>query len=148
MPRELKVFEASVPDPASQEMIPFAIRFNYAGGRDPVLHEFSAYANPGACGPLAMATVVRYDARGRQNLDLNGITSFFEAIMPEEEYARWYELLGNRELRPDMDLLGVVFNWLLEEIAGRPTPRSSPSSTGPPGTGASSMATLSSVGST
>ncbi len=145
-PREVKVFRASVPDPENLPSIPFELEFTNWAGEVVATHRFDALANPGAGANLAVGSIVRWDSRGKQIIDLNGMMTFFDRVLTPADYSRLSMLIDDKDMLIEMDLLGDVFMWLVEEVTGRPIQRSSSSSGGQRATGAPSMASPSSAG--
>lgn len=135
--REMKVFRASVPAPdvVDEMTYPFALEFTYPDGRV-VQHTFGAVIDRNnASANFAIISMARRDDRGRQVTDLNGVFLFLEKVLPREDYSRLSVLIDDQSIRMNMEMLVDVFSWLCEEITGRPTMRSTPSSSGPFGTG-------------
>jgi hypothetical protein len=95
---------------------------------EPRVEQFTAYGKATAGATLALASVARYDLRGRQVPDMNGMMEFFRLIMPPTDYERMRALFEDTEWEIEMDTVGDIFSWLIEETAGRPTRRSRRSS--------------------
>lgn len=135
MSQAVKVFR--VAQGTKKDPIPFAIEFKKLDG-EVVTHEFSAYGETPAGVTLLLASVVRFDARGRQRTDLNGLTAFFSAVMEPKDYARFSALLDDPELLVPIETLSEIFEYLCEQYGDRPTEQSSSSSGGglPTGDGA------------
>jgi hypothetical protein len=55
---------------------------------------------------------------------------FFKDAMEEPEYERFSEYLKSPELIIDMELIGEIAAWLVEQYTTRPTRESVPSGTG------------------
>lgn len=49
------------------------------------------------------------------------IYSFFKDVMTEAEYARFRDYLNNPDLIFDMEAIGEIAGWLVEEYTSRPT---------------------------
>lgn len=90
----------------------------------PRVEQFTAHGKATAGATLALASVARYDLRGKQVPDMNGMMEFFRLIMPNEDYERMRGLFEDPEWEVEMDTVGDIFSWLIEETAGRPTRRS------------------------
>lgn len=58
----------------------------------------------------------------------NALYGFFEDVMDESEYKRFREYLKNPDLIIDLETIGEIAAWLVEEYSARPTvePASSP----------------------
>jgi hypothetical protein len=65
---------------------------------------------------------------------------FFENCMEAPEYARFQALLKDPKVIIDMELIGEIAGWLVEEYTARPTKRPVNSSPGPENSGQPSMA--------
>lgn len=99
-----------------------------------LVEQFEAYGRAPVGATLAMSSMIRYGARGRRDIDMNGMMEFFERAMPSEDYQRMRDLFDDPKWTIDIDLVGEVFTWLTEEYSDRPTKRSRRSSrTGPDG---------------
>lgn len=112
------------------EHLHFEIEFEPAEGLDeePRVEEFEAYGKAHAGMTLALASVARYDLRGRQVPDMNGMMRFFELAMPAPDYERFRTLIDSPDWQVELDTVGDIFSWLIEETADRPTRRSRRSS--------------------
>lgn len=122
LPANVKVFEVAFEE---EETRPFALLVtNKTKGREE-LHQFEAVGDAGAGGMLAVSSLVRYDARGRQLVDLNAMLVFFERVLVEEDFDRLKDLIDRRDITIKMEKLSEVFNWLMEEYTGRPIQPSS-----------------------
>lgn len=134
MGRTVKTFRVAEPEEAP-EPYPFVLEFQPADPEAEVLVErFEAYGKAPVGATLAMSSMIRYGARGRRDIDMNGMMEFFERAMPPEDYTRLRDLFDDPKWTIDIDLVGDVFSWLTEEYSGRPTKRSRRSSrTGPDG---------------
>lgn len=102
---------------------------------EPKTEQFEAYGKAHGGSTLALASISRYDHRGRQVPDINGMLRYFELAMPATDYTRFRDLIDSADWQVDMDTIGDVFSWLIEEQAGRPTRRSRRSSRTRPGGG-------------
>lgn len=143
MSRARKVFDITV----DEEKNPITVDLVFtrtAGGSE--THSFKAMSDPGAGGAFAAATLVRYDDKGKQILDLNGIMAFFDRVLMDDGAKRLRTLCDRQDLTIPLETLTEVYGYILEEQTGRPTERSSTSVDGPQATGDSSTAPLSSVG--
>lgn len=56
--------------------------------------------------------------------------NFLEQSMTEEEYARLDDVLHSDEVIIDVNLIGEIVAWLVEEYSSRPTKQPEPSSSG------------------
>jgi hypothetical protein len=117
--RKVKVFDVSVAPAA--ETLAFALRFTIEATGQTEEHTFEAQRDAGAGGTFAISGIVRYTDRGEQIIDLNAMTSFFKRVLIPGDYDRLRDLMDRRDLTVPMDKLGEVFQWLMEEISGRPT---------------------------
>jgi hypothetical protein len=61
----------------------------------------------------------------------NALYTFFKDVMTPEEYDRFMVLLKDPEVIIDMELIGEIAAWLVEEYSGRPTEQPKLSSVGP-----------------
>lgn len=120
---------------------PFQIEFTREDGGESVVHEFVIHAEAPAGFTLILASVVRIDARGREQVDLNGMSTFFEAAMPPADFRRFRACIEDPELVVPMDTLADIFQWAIEVYAERPTTPSPSSSDGRRPTGRTSKAT-------
>lgn len=66
--------------------------------------------------------------------------SFFENCMEPDEYARFRALLKDPKIIIDMETIGEIAGWLVEEYTTRPTKRPVSSVDGPLISGPTSMA--------
>jgi len=55
---------------------------------------------------------------------------FFESVMDEKEYAKFMGVLKDPEVIIDMELIGEIAAWLVEEYSSRPTEQPEPSASG------------------
>lgn len=128
MSRTVKTFRVKESE-TPPEPLPFDLEFIPADPeKEPIIESFEAFGKPPAGAQLALASVIRYGPRGRQNVDMNGMMEFFELVMATEDYERLRKLLDDPEWTIDIDLVGDIFTWLTEEYADRPTRRSRRSS--------------------
>lgn len=147
MSRPVKVFKVHQGPVA--EAIHFEIEIAPRDGGDPVIHEFEAYGEPPPGATLRLASMVRFDHRGAQRMDLNALAPYFELVMPPVQYARFMALLEDAETLVPMETVMDVFTHLHETYSDdRPTPPSPTSSNGRRETGPSSTAELPSGAST
>lgn len=72
------------------------------------------------------------------------LDDFFAKAMESDEFKRFKEHLENPRIIIDMEKLGEIAGWLVEEYTTRPTQPPSSSADGEPTTGTSSTAALSS----
>jgi hypothetical protein len=74
-------------------------------------------------------TLLRF---GKESQDdpIQAITNFFKVCMPEEEFARFEELLDSEDKIVDAATLGEIAGYLASEYSTRPTERSSSSASG------------------
>lgn len=134
MARSVKTFRVKEEE-EPVENLPFEFEFIPKDpDAKPRVEQFEAYGKPPVGATLAMSSMIRYGARGRRDIDMNGMMEFFERAMPDEDYQRMRDLFDSPEWTIDIDLVGEVFTWLTEEYSDRPTKRSRRSSrTGPDG---------------
>ena len=64
---------------------------------------------------------------------------FFKDCMPEDEYNRFIEYINGDDVIIDMELIGEIASWLVEQYADRPTQPSLSSADGPSSSGPTSM---------
>lgn len=64
--------------------------------------------------------------------------NFLSSAMPDEEYERLQKQLKNPEIIIDIDVIGEIVAWLVEEYSSRPTQRPENSSNGDSNSGLSS----------
>lgn len=74
------------------------------------------------------------------------IYGFFESCMPADQYKAFMELLNDPDLIFDMEVIGEIAGWLVEQYTARPTQPSSSSAPGLSIAGPGSTETPSSVG--
>lgn len=120
-------------------------RKSFRGGRrieefEPL--EFDLNDQHYKCKP-AMQGAVLLDFVARADSESGGASAgalygFFEDAMEEAEYKRFMEYLNSPEVIIDMDLIGEIASWLVEEYTARPTQQSSSSDTGPSSAGPTS----------
>ena len=65
--------------------------------------------------------------------------NFLQAAMDEKEYARLQTVLRDPDVIIDIELIGQIVSWLVEEYAARPTKRPEDSSDGQLTSGITSM---------
>lgn len=138
----VKVFKV-VRDGAELSPIPFEIQFSHADvpGSETTM-EFVVIPEAPAGMTLLLASVIRWDKRGKQSVDLNGMSAFFEAAMPPADYERFRAAIEDPKLVVPMDTLGEIFEWLAGDVySERPTSPSRTSSGGRRRTGGTSRAT-------
>lgn len=137
MSQPVKVFTVVVDDQPLPPK-PFDIQFRKKDGTEVQTHSFVAHGERPAGLTLLLGSVIRYDTRGRQGVDLNGLSAFMEKAMPPADYTRFRDLIEDPELVVPMETLGEVFEWLASEYGERPTSPSSSSTDGRRRTGGSS----------
>jgi hypothetical protein len=71
----------------------------------------------------------------------NALYKFFRDTMTREEYERFDLMLKDPEVIIDMETIGEIAGWLVEEYTARPTRRPVSSVGGPSTSGPSSMET-------
>lgn len=143
VPRNMRVFKASVPDPErAAQPITFGLEFLKLDAHgvptgDVETLQLEALADPGAGASLAVSKLIRYDERGNPlGLDITGLMVFFERVLLPGDYARLATAIDHRQdLSITMEQLGDAYRELMEEYAGRPTRPSSVSSNGVRSTG-------------
>jgi len=68
------------------------------------------------------------DADSSVSLEL--IEKFFSSVLLDESYARFEELLHDKDKIVSVETLGEITGWLIEQYTERPTQRSEDSSAG------------------
>jgi hypothetical protein len=124
----------------------------FTGGRDLSEYEpleFDLNDQHYVCKP-ALQGAVLLDFVAKADSDSGGAAAgalygFFEDAMEADEYERFQEYLKGPVII-DMELIGDIASWLVEEYTSRPTQQSRPSGTGPSTPGPTSTEQLSSVG--
>ena len=125
LPEGMKVFTVAFEEKPTR---PFALVFQNETSGQEEIHQFEAVGDAGAGGMLAVSSLIRYDSKNRQLVDLNAMLVFFERVLVEGDYDRFVEVVRDRpDLVISMEQLSEVFNWLMEEYTGRPTQPSSDS---------------------
>jgi hypothetical protein len=150
---DLGIFEAST-EP-EREPVTFGLKFNKVDSNQRIIpgeHEilqFTAMGDPGVGLDMTIGRLVRYDQRGRQIVDINGIMEFYRRVLPEDEYAVLHDAIYERhDIMIPSETFGDAFNELMEVYTGRPTREQRRSSGSLPGNGRRSTATRSSKAST
>lgn len=77
----------------------------------------------------------------------SALDEFFSKVMEDSEFQRFQEHLNNPRVIIDMEKLGEIAGWLVEEYSTRPTKPPTSSADGQLTTGTSSMADASSTAS-
>ena len=96
--------------------------------------EFSCHpAIPGA----VLLEFVR-DADSGTGDSAKALYNFLASAMPEDEYARLQKTLRNPEVIIEIETIGEIVSWLVEEYASRPTQRPENSSNGESNSGLTS----------
>jgi hypothetical protein len=104
--------------------------------------EFELNDQKFACKPAIQgATLLEFVAKA--DSDSGGAAAaalygFFEDTMEEAEYARFMEYLNAPEYIIEMETIGEIASWLVEQYTARPTQPSAPSATGPSSAGSTS----------
>lgn len=83
-------------------------------------------AIPGA----VLLEFVKDAAGGDGASSAKALYNFLEASMSAEEYARLDKILKDPEVIIDIEVIGEIVSWLVEEYSDRPTTRPEDSSTG------------------
>lgn len=73
----------------------------------------------------------------------SALYDFFKDVMDEEEYTRFRDYLRNPDIIIEMDTIGEIAAWLVEEYTERPTEPSENSDGGQSSSGPTSMAKVS-----
>ena len=73
----------------------------------------------------------------------SALYKFFEDVMEPGEYARFQKVLKDPDVIIDMELIGEIAGWLVEEYSARPTRRPESSAAGQEVTGPSSTVPVS-----
>lgn len=128
-PKAARTFRAAV---NPQATLPFDLEFTFVdddgeptvnddGSPHVETHSFVALADAGAGGAFAVGGLVRYNDRGDSKVDIVAMRVFFRRVLIDESWGRMETLLDRKDTTVPMDMLGDVFNWLMETITGRPT---------------------------
>lgn len=75
------------------------------------------------------AALLRFGKETKDN-PAEAVMNFFEMCMPEEEYARFAELIESEDKIVDATTLGEIAGFLVSEYSARPTGPGASSSTG------------------
>lgn len=121
MAREKKVFRASVRQPTETDAILFDLECEDADGNVVETHEFTAFGAADDAGiGMTIVDFVRYNDQGRQVADLHAIKGLLRRVLPEAQYALFLSLLDRQDVYLQMETLGDIYQYLLEEFTGRP----------------------------
>lgn len=102
--------------------------------------EFTCHAAvPGA----VLLEFVKDAASGDGAASAKALYNFLESAMDEGEYARLQNILRDPNIIIDIEVIGEIVSWLVEEYSDRPTTRPEDSSTGQLTSGPSSTDELS-----
>jgi hypothetical protein len=144
-----KTFNASMRNRQREPLIVELIFDRYSGPTDeeglPLDHDNDEYWTPETVGFkckgwLPAYTLLRFGDtwdKERGDISLEGMTAFFETVMGDKEFGRFVAFLhanGESILFEASELAGIS-QWVFQELGGRPTGRSSESSSGPSPTG-------------
>lgn len=88
---------------------------------------------------------VRVDARGRQVWSNVSIIGFMEQVLHPDDQAKFRALVHDNDRYVELEVLGQIMVWLMEELVEVPTVRRSVSTPGPSGAGGGSVVGISSV---
>jgi hypothetical protein len=94
-----------------------------------------------ACHPAVPGAVLLEfvrDANGEGGDSAAALYNFLEAAMPTDEYNRLDDVLKDPETIIDIEFIGEIVSWLVEEYSDRPTTRPEASSDGQSSSGLSS----------
>lgn len=87
--------------------------------------EFELNSQLFTCKPAIQGSVLLEfvrDADGDSGGDsAKALYNFLEAAMSKEEYAKLDAVLHNEEVIIDVELIGAIVSWLVEEYSARPT---------------------------
>lgn len=132
MSQVVKEFEIRQ-DPVPKPPIPFKLTFTRmvdGAVTELEIHQFEAVGDAPAGADLANASLLRFDAHGEQEINLDGITNYFRVVMPREDYRRFRNLLDDQKVITKLPALIEVWKWLTSTYAARPTSLSPASSGG------------------
>lgn len=108
------------------------------------LNEQTFRCKPALQGAVLLEFVSRADSNDGAAA-AGALYSFFEDVMETDEYARFREYLRNPDVIIEMDTIGDIAAWLIEEYTARPTQPSESSASGPSSSGPTSTDTPSSA---
>lgn len=104
--------------------------------------EFELNGNVFKCRPAIQGTVmlefIKKTSSENGGDAATALYDFLQSSMPEEEYVRLDKLLKNPEVIIEIETIGEVVTWLIEQYSKRPTQQPEPSSNGEPTSGTSS----------
>ena len=110
-----------------------------------VLNDETFHCKPAVQGGVLLKFVARADSES-SGAAAEAIYEFFEKVMEPSEYLRFMEVLEDPKVIIEMDTIGEVATWLVEQYATRPTEQPKPSGRGRKTSGRSSTAKRSSRG--
>jgi hypothetical protein len=124
-PAPTRTFRASV-SPSATETFALEFTFTDEDGRPEnpprsETHVFTALSDAGAGGAFAVGGLIRYNERGETKVDIVAMRAFFRRVLLDPSWERLQILLDRKDTTVPMEMLGEVFEWLMENITGRPT---------------------------
>ncbi len=138
VPKRRRVWTATVADEA--EPIEFELQFTKSNG-DTKDEVFQTLGQMWAGADFTLGSTVRFTQDGRRVADVSAIITFFDRVLIDADNKdRFRTLINDPEWMVETELIADVFQWVVEEMAGRPTSRSTSSSNGRPPTSDSSTA--------
>jgi hypothetical protein len=108
------------------------------------LNDQTFQCKPALQGAVLLEFVAKADG-DRGGEAAGALYGFFKDCMEEEEYERFRAYLNSPDLIFDMNDIGEIASWLVEEYTARPTEQSVPSGTGLSSAGHTSTEPQSSV---
>lgn len=101
------------------------------------LNDQKFHCKPALQGAVLLEFVARADSDDG-GAAAGALYSFFEDVMEPPEYLRFRDYLRNDEVIIEMDTIGDIAAWLIEEYTARPTQLSGSSDAGPSSSGPTS----------
>lgn len=101
------------------------------------LNDQTYKCKPALQGAVLLEFVARADSESGGEA-AGALYGFFQDAMEPEEYERFRAYLNSPEIIIDMETIGEIASWLVEEYTSRPTQGSEPSDTGPSSAGPTS----------
>lgn len=92
---------------------------------------FDLYGEVFTCKPAVQGAVLLRFGKDTKDNPAEAVMSFFELCMPEEEFARFEELIESDDKIVDATTLGEIAGYLASEYTARPTGLGGSSTSGP-----------------
>lgn len=102
------------------------------------LNDQTFKCKPAIQGAVLLEFVAKADS-GEGAAAATALYDFFSDVMDDEEYKRFRAYLKNTEIIIEMDTIGEIAAWLVEEYTARPTEPSENSDGGQSSSGPTSM---------